>query len=103
MLVSTALSAAAVVQANACGASVPADIGEITDVKVVQSNARSCYRLARPYREQCHHPPQSRPAVTQQYPSSHGRCGVIWWCLPVQILWIGVGPESTLQRPKALS
>ena len=37
MLVGTALSAAAVVQANACGASVPADIGEITDVKVVQS------------------------------------------------------------------
>jgi len=37
MLVATALSAAAVVQASACGISVPADIGEITDVKVVQS------------------------------------------------------------------
>jgi murein DD-endopeptidase MepM/ murein hydrolase activator NlpD len=36
-LVGTALSAATVVQANACDASVPADIGEITDVKVVQS------------------------------------------------------------------
>src|ERR1700730_3595961 len=37
MLVSTALSAAAVVQANACGASVSSDISEITDVEAVQS------------------------------------------------------------------
>ena len=71
-------------------------------------NVRSCYGLSRPCREQCHHPSRSRPAATQQYPSSHGRCGVIWWCLPVQILriWGQAGiniaaPEGTVVKTAA--